>query len=70
MYDIINVKNGNSFIVYVNFTVHNCLVLDEFAFLEPSCFDGDTPITLRNAETGEIIETTVEKAKALIEENE
>lgn len=46
----------------------NCLVLDEFAFLEPSCFDGDTPITLRNAETGEIIETTVEKAKELIEE--
>ena len=46
----------------------NCLVLDEFAFLEPSCFDGDTPITLRNTETGEIIETTVEKAKALIEE--
>ena len=70
VYDVINVKNGNSFIVNDNITVHNCVILDEFAFLEPSCFDGDTPITLKNAETGEIIETTVEKAKALIEENE
>ena len=67
VYDVINVKNGNSFIVNDNITVHNCVILDEFAFLEPSCFDGDTPITLKNTETGEIIETTVEKAKALVE---
>lgn len=37
VYDIINVKKGNSFIVNGNITVHNCLVLDEFAFIAPSC---------------------------------
>ena len=33
VYDLINVANGNSYITN-NYISHNCLVLDEFAFLE------------------------------------
>ena len=41
VYDIINVQDNNSFYVYNNskehkVLVHNCLILDEFAFLSPS----------------------------------
>jgi hypothetical protein len=39
VYDIINVQDNNSFFIYSTnnkILVHNCLILDEFAFLAPS----------------------------------
>lgn len=39
VYDIINVKKNNRFIVNGNINVHNCLVCDEFAFIAPGISD-------------------------------
>ena len=40
VYDIINVEDNNCFYIYTSnnkVLVHNCLILDEFAFIAPGC---------------------------------
>ena len=44
----------------------NCLILDEFAFIAPSCILGDGLITLKDTETGEIKQYTLEQAYKLL----
>lgn len=41
----------------------NVLILDEFAFLKPSCVTGETVITLKNKLTNKIIDITISDAK-------
>lgn len=63
VYDILNIDDNNSFYVYTKnnkILVHNCLILDEFAFIAPSCILGDGTVTIKNTETGEIKEYTLE----------
>lgn len=72
VYDILNIDDNNAFYVYTNdkkLLVHNCLILDEFAFIAPSCILGDGKITLRNTETNEIKEYTIEEAHSFINNN-
>lgn len=44
----------------------NVLILDEFAFLKPSCVTGETVITLKNKLTNKIIDITISDAKKTI----